>query len=664
MNILFIKKDIFYNGYIDIISITNSTFFELVILSDSNTILYKIIIDTNAKIRQKYDIYIIYNDFLLKFSNSLDCNIVFLILYIIYKNEGSLILDIPTFDNIEKILKNLKDAHHIIRHVVISSVIRPGFIESIYSIFNSAEISLNVNKYTILHTIYNIMICFFQLESQSILSIILNPNNIDNTVACLEYNNINNNTHRSFLRNTKLYIVLPLLHDKLKPLARTNYYIGYIKNVILDKKYESINTVIINNNCLIIEIIEKNAKQIVGSIIPIIIYKNNKLILSAKPNVKVLQIIIELLKLDVPQTTMYQMVNTLHNYKLLKLLDFIFSYDCILSDVIINIFTILYNIIPDIINEYMYQSKMIPTIINNINYSQTENIDCYIYFLQLIIMKSNLEQVSQIINTFLPKLIIYYDEKHRRIYEFIDWLFQSYPILCRPYFNKCVNLFINLTKMFLHDNKFTLQKKLVYLSLSQLICNFITNSYETLVDMNFFEYLISIILANGKNNILNSVLQCIIRKMTEDWINILIKKNSKFVNKLSQDKLIDIIKQISFAVTSGIDNITTDISDISDISNNYNVINVINNKQILACHRIVFIMSTLIRRKQTNAISRWKSYFTKSDGFLVEAVFVIADKRSLERNNMIKFMIRKYLLPILRRANIRIAFQKWHKNIQ
>jgi hypothetical protein len=131
------------------------------------------------------------------------------------------------------------------------------------------------------------------LNSPPVLSLLLSSNNIDRTIACLEYDpslgvSSFQTTHRCFLDQTKLHCVLPSLHERFKPLAYVNYRIGYLKNAVLCHNVtaavvSTLDSIIADNSCAIAEVLLSDptfAKSLTGCIVPIIVTLDGETVLS------------------------------------------------------------------------------------------------------------------------------------------------------------------------------------------------------------------------------------------------------------------------------------------------------------------------------------------------------------------------------------------------
>ena len=79
---------------------------------------------------------------------------------------------------------------------------------------------------------------------------------------------------------------------------------------------------------------------------------------------------------------------------------------------------------------------------------------------------------------------------------------------------------------------------------------------------------------------------------------------------------------------------------------------------LLGAQQMASWLITRIRRQQTNAFSRWKRH-SRPDPFLMDAVYVLAWQRSQDRKNAMVFALRYRILPLIRRAYLRKAFQQW-----
>ena len=131
------------------------------------------------------------------------------------------------------------------------------------------------------------------LNSRPVLALLLSPNNIDRTIACLEYDpslgaSSYQTTHRCFLDQTKLHCVLPSLHERFQSYAYANYRIGYLKNAVLchtvtEAVVATLDSIIADNSCAIAEVLLSDptfAKTLTGCIVPVIVTLDGDLVLS------------------------------------------------------------------------------------------------------------------------------------------------------------------------------------------------------------------------------------------------------------------------------------------------------------------------------------------------------------------------------------------------
>jgi hypothetical protein len=138
-----------------------------------------------------------------------------------------------------------------------------------------------------------VMLSLFQLNSRPVLSLLLSSDNIDRTIACLEYDpklgdcSTFQTTNRVFLDHTKLHCVLPSLHDRFKAFAYANYRIAYLKNLvshdISEASMSTIDSISVGNSCSIAEVLLSDAtfaKTLTNCIIPVMVSINNTLVLS------------------------------------------------------------------------------------------------------------------------------------------------------------------------------------------------------------------------------------------------------------------------------------------------------------------------------------------------------------------------------------------------
>ena len=721
MRCIFLNSSINCIVHIDILPLSTSpssltiiptTSFQLVISSD-NKCIYTKVIDTDAVFKSEGDSSIVFFndsiiDFSLTFCNSVFHTYVLSLLTTIKNGETSSLLAMPTINTIELLRMYLHSFHPIARHLIKYCVSRQGYIDALYDVFVTAELC---QQYNILHIFYHIMIALFHLKSDTVLSILLNPCNILHTIACLEYSEISStyqNANRDFLNQIKMHSVLSL-SDSFKTLARTNYYIKYIKKTILETPFSPTNDIvdkiIIRNNCNMMKILfaDKHfAKKTIMSLVPIMVSVNDKLILCAEPNESSLKFVKELLSLDVSESIKNRLIHKLCAAGLLEFLNMILLASSNIG--IIDILLELYRVAPSRIYDYITlpESKMIHTIIALIN--RNDESGRFMDFLQTIIPKVTLtstpsEYGKTFITTYLPNIIksLYKTtniENQRRIYEFIGQLFQSYPIICRSYFNRCVTLFITLTDQLLIDIDFISQKKLLHISSSQLLYTIISISDDffirTLMSRSgFIESIMTIFLANRSDNLLGSVLQRIVCKMVEQWLTTFMKTRvCKMIESIPHKTVVHVLEQIIFAITSAITNIGASLIANDPIvkkpipllrydslepykdkyndslDNSHHRPSTVPLPRQLAIQQIMFLLSRKIQREKTAVIRHWKSYTTpreEPNQYFINAVYFISHKLTTTQQNTMKFVLRRHIIPIMRRFHLREALYEWKK---
>jgi hypothetical protein len=110
-------------------------------------------------------------------------------------------------------------------------------------------------------------------------------------------------------------------------------------------------------------------------------------------------------------------------------------------------------------------------------------------------------------------------------------------------------------------------------------------------------------------------------------------------------------------------------------------------RQQLAVQRMAALTSTVVRRQQNAAVGRWKSFAAasvpavvaapapapadvsstdsdSSDPFLMDALYVLAWQRKVDRSRAMALALRLSLLPLLKRHHLRDSLWKWRESIR
>jgi hypothetical protein len=358
-------------------------------------------------------------EYTLIFTNSNSCKILWYCLSCIV---NKFFLPLPTVSTINSLSSFLCSLHPIMYSYFSKQIINSTFINTLYETFTIAELHL---QFDILPLFHSLVISLFDLQSKEIVHSLLSVENINNTIACLEYTE-NTQTlqtaHRSFLQKTFLQHVYVLpFHKKFSKLAETLYRIYFIRNIIeyvvTKETLSSIDSVILEYNQLIINniISEKHfEKKILASICPVIISVNDSVVLVSKPNISCMKFLIsllDLLTLNIQESLKKRIIRKLYNSCILERLESVFiKENPQIQRMIVTIFIKLYNIDPDGIRKYVTQSDMISTLIKNI-YPVNENIDIILEFIYMFTEKYDVIPVSA----------------DRKIIEFINRLIKEQP---------------------------------------------------------------------------------------------------------------------------------------------------------------------------------------------------------------------------------------------
>jgi hypothetical protein len=217
--------------------------------------------------------------------------VVWIALCLLISGDVSTMVPEPTLANIGFLRHYLASLRVALFSMIAHSVVRPGFIQALFAAFAKAEVE---QRFDVLSHFRPVVLSLMQLNSRAVLAQLLSPQNIDNTIACMEYDSTlgeitsYQTTLRCFLSQTKLHCVLPSLHDQFKALARTNYRITYLKSTILNPLLnaaviETIDSILSDNCCDIVHTLLSDrtfAKNLAGAIVPVVVTVNDQHVLS------------------------------------------------------------------------------------------------------------------------------------------------------------------------------------------------------------------------------------------------------------------------------------------------------------------------------------------------------------------------------------------------
>jgi hypothetical protein len=623
-------------------------------------------------------------DITLTFANQVYTTFVWSGLSLITERDPSTLLDTPTIHNINFLSNYLSSSHPIMRHILIYNIISNQFIKHLYDSFVLAEKN---QRFDILPFFANVMTELFRLDSIDIFDVILNQSNIELTISLLEYSNIGNEyqtKHRCFLQQTRFRHILPRAQEQIKPLAKHNYYLSYVSRHMIHFTCPSVDVMIKKNNKIIIDILCSNRtylKEIEGSIIPVMVALNNKMILSSNANIDSLLFLKELFTLDAPETSIHRLVRKLCTETLiLNILEHAFAQHREHAEMIINIIRCLYkNGKTDL---FQSVSTFIQTIVNRL--FEQHDLDVYIDFLKSFLTTVSKPMICEFINAYFPKIcknVVIHRHNHiHKIYELIGWLFQSYPDVCAPYLNQCVTLFMKVAEYRLKNEIPACQYQLLCMEASRLVYNNVTN-VNYLYRTGFIDSVLMMFLSNGVNNMASSVLQSLVCTLTERRLKDFISTHP-LATQIPLQHVKDVLQNLSFALSSGIERATKDVNAIipapAFVRQNSlecylplqtatpdTPVKPSSKKQKnefqeqLAIYKMTSVMNSIIRKKQSNAFHKWKRSPSFSTEFLMDAVHVMAYKRNVERKQFMMFMLRKNVLPAIRRVYIKESFSTW-----
>jgi uncharacterized protein YejL (UPF0352 family) len=636
------------------------------------------------------------NGIMFTFENQASCMLVWSALSMVMRN--CFLIELPTFENMELLSTYLSSCAPFMNQLILYHLLRPDWLSHFFKLFSEAE---KYSRFHQLHGFYRIMIAIFRMlgtdhVSSTFLAVLISPSYMEYTVGCLEYDQPTTSLqtrHRCFLRTTT-YHTLSFSKDikqQLESYARENYNLSYLQtltsSLAVSQRYE-------DNQYRIVNIItQKNTiRQLIGLIIPFMASLNNKMIFISKPDENALLFLKELFLLKISQKAMNRLFRKLYDQSLYDVLDYAFSVstaqlqDTVMT-LLIDLFTMLSDLDHERMHEFMchHETKLIPNmmthLIKNTHYNH-EHTDHIINFLEFVTRPDPMTQhnVMDVIEPYLHSLLTAQHEHSHKNYHFLLHVFQTYPVLFSSHANSCVSLFIKQAERFFARPSTPLEK----ITLSEMARVVTLHSGYLLQRTGVAESIMSVLLANqGRDNMVGSVMQVMIGNIVTQWMTSFVATQARHaVTRLPGDALQRSLAQVATAVYHALKGFqkekakdskplfircntfelpiaarTTHTALAVEDSKGSNEV-VANKRMALQC--MAHFTTMMVKRLKTAALSRLrKNAFKEDNNLLMDAVYILAYKRKMEHRASMAFVLKKMLLPLIKRSYLRTFFQKW-----
>jgi uncharacterized protein YejL (UPF0352 family) len=507
-------------------------------------------------------------------------------------------------------------------------------------------------------------------------------------------------SHRCFLRNAKHH-TLPFskeIQQKLTEYSRERYHMIYLRDVVLPSGSGTLTMLLERNQSQLIELItQKNTiRKLVGMIIPLIVSVNEKIVYISKPDEQPLMFLKELFGTGFSDKAVNRLIRKLYDERLYETLDYAFTVSTSMSQhsivtLLIDLFILLHDRDPIRMNTFLCDpdTKLISIImahlINNTEY-HFHYVDHVIGFLEHVSyndpMKHN--QIIHVIEPYISSLIRTNHEHTHKIYNFIAHLFQMYPETRERYLQTCVTTFIQRAERFYRETCTTSQK-LAVTSAARIIA-----PYDIPHRTGMTESIMAVLLTNqGRDNMVSSMIQVMIGNMVTHFLTSFVNTQARhLISRLPHDVLQKSLQQVVSAVQDSLlhfqrKNTPThrkpmlnridsmDVYRLEHVATEHvvtehvepNKTKPLNAEKREAVQRMAHVLTIMAKRRQTMALGRLRRNVKANDEssgeFLMDAVYVLAHKRMIERKRMMTFVIRTNLIPLLRRIHLKDAFQQW-----